>query len=187
MTIRKTIVAAAFALLGTSAHADITIDPLIGASNFYVGWETEVGTGFFVPVQSVGDPSMFGNSAYITVDADETIDFSISDGGIHGDAFALTLDGVLLAPTSGNLGPDTRGPGATSFYSAFYDDIALSAGSHTFRLYVTDACCTSGGTFASFSPVSSVPEPSSNTMLAAGLGIVGLAALRRNSGRRRRA
>ncbi|MBB3223481.1 PEP-CTERM sorting domain-containing protein [Pseudoduganella umbonata] len=185
MTIRKTIVAAAFALLGTSAHADITLDPLTGASNIYVNWETEVGTGFFVPVQIFG--GSFGNNAYITVDADETIDFSISDGGIHGDAFALTLDGVLLAPTSGNLGPDTRGPGATSFYSAFYDDIALSAGSHTFRLYVTDACCTSGGTYASFSPVSSVPEPSSNTMLAAGLGITGLAALRRNSGRRRRA
>ncbi|WP_338771571.1 hypothetical protein [Massilia sp. METH4] len=184
MTSKRTIAATTFAMLSTTALADITIDPQVGAANVYLKWDAREGTGFMLAVTALGGQDALGNRAYISVDADSTIDFSISDGAVPGDAFAITLDGVLLTPTSGNTGPETRGPFATSFYSAFYDDIALSAGNHTFELFLTDSCCEIGGTWATWSPAAAIPEPSIGVMLAAGLGFTAFAALRNGRGRK---
>jgi hypothetical protein len=180
--VRKLAVAAAILSAPLGAHATAIIDPALGASGF-TNWMSSVGTGFFVPVVTFLDAS--GNSATIDVTTDSTINFSIADGGIPGDAFALQLDGATLTPTSGNLGPDTRGPSATSFFSASFDNIFLSSGSHTFGLFVTDACCNGGGTysavFSAATPVSSVPEPA--TVALIGLGLVGVGWSRRQGKR----
>jgi hypothetical protein len=177
---KKFVATTLVALFASSANANVIINPTVGL-NTSVNWGGAIGTGLFLPVQAFGSP---GNTAFITVANAGTIDFSISDGGIAGDAFALQLDGVNLAPTSGNFGANTRGPSASSYFSAFYNDIVLSAGSHTFSLFFTDSCCSSGGTSASFSAVTpsvaaAVPEPTTVALL--GLGMLGFAASRRKS------
>lgn len=142
------------------AKADAIINPSTGLTANVI-WSSPIGTNLgLVPVSNIGgDATSF---ASITVAAASFITFSIEDGFVPGDAFALALDGVLLAPTSGKFGPETRGPDATDYYAAIYTNIALSTGSHQFQLFVTDSCCFGGGTTASWSAASeaaAVPGP----------------------------
>ena len=143
----------------TLAQADVII-PATGLDAI-VFWSGAGGTGFGLthPVESIN--GIAGPNATITVPTASRITFSLNDFGVSGDALALTLDGVLLNPTSGNFGPDTRGLDATSLFSATYSNILLSAGLHTFELFLTDACCHDGAMNASWSAAVPVPVEAS--------------------------
>lgn len=122
------------------AHAAV-IDPELGLSGSVGVSSSTPGVDFFLPVDEIN--GMDGNEATITAPAAATLDFTISDGGTTGDAYALELNGELLTPTGGDLGEDTRGPDASSFFSAVFEDIAIPAGTSTFGIFYTDTCCTS--------------------------------------------
>lgn len=119
-------------------------------------------------------------SATITVSQASTMDWRLTDGGIRGDAFALFLNGVEIMPTSGNLGADTRGPGATAFFDAIFEDVPLVAGLNIFTVSITDACCSSGGYTFTYGAVEPVPLPAAGWLLLAGVG--GIAAMKRRKG-----
>ncbi|MES9869275.1 MAG: PEP-CTERM sorting domain-containing protein [Sedimenticola sp.] len=176
MKLFKALVASAALIFSFTAYAGV-IDPTTGASG-NASWSSPVGTGYHLPVTSwLGMP---GHEHTITVTTDSLIDIHIADRGVMGDAFAIELDSVIIAPTSGSFGADTRGPGATSFFDAMWEDVFLSAGTHTLGLFVTDACCTSGGThISSVSAAEAVPEPSIIALLGAGL--VGIGFTRRRA------
>jgi hypothetical protein len=107
---KKIVLAAALSLSALLANANVIINPATGLNTSIV-WNTPVGTGLWLPLSSLGGS---GNTAQITVAGFSSIDISIADGGIYGDAFAIQLDGFTLTPTSGNLGANTRGPTTTS-------------------------------------------------------------------------
>lgn len=82
-----------------------------------------------------------------------TFDISIADVGIPGDAFAVEVNGDRLTPTSGNTGSNTRGTGATSFFSAVFDDVSIPNAMNTIEIYVTDSCCSGGVANIAFSNI----------------------------------
>ncbi len=175
------LMTAAFAAAPASdAQATVVLDPATGAQDLNFEWGGTAGTGLYTPIESIGGQA--GNLVEITVGLESVIDIFIEDAFIIGDAFAIELDGVLLTPTSGNMGADARGAGATSYYSALYDDVLLTAGTHSFGLFLTDSCCDGGGgadvDFSAATPAAStVPLPGALPLLAAALG--GFALIRR--------
>lgn len=175
------LVFAATALIAlTPANAVSVIDPNTGLSGSVTVNPSMIGPAFFDPVDFINADA--GNTATINVAVDSVIDFRIQDLGQFGDAFALQLDGFTLAPTSGNLGPDTRGPGATSYFDGMWSNIFLSAGLHTFGIFHTAGCCNVA-TLNSFefsaARATAVPLPAALPLMAGGLGLLGFMGWRR--------
>ena len=175
--------AACGAFMLSAAHAVVVIDPTTGLSGS-VSYDNDTAMlGIFEPVDSIdpagADPAVAGNTLTITVAVDSFIDFTIADGGTAGDAYALQLGGFTLAPTGGNMGADTKGAGATSFFSMFINNIFLPAGVNTFAIFVTD---TNGIPINlnefTFSAARPVPIPGAIPLFLAGLA--GLAFARRS-------
>lgn len=174
----KILAISALLATATSANAGV-INPLTGASGGAT-WSSPVGTDLDPIVAVTSWLGMSGHEHTITVTSDSFVDVHIADMFGYGDAFALFLDGVELAPTSGNLGANTRGPGATEFFEANWDDVFLSTGTHTFGLFVTDACCSGGGTDqSSVSMAITASEPGIVAMF--GLGLLGMGLARRRA------
>ena len=170
---------AALTVLAASAQAAV-IDPNAGLSGSLTADPSTPGVGLFLPVDTVA--GMPGNTATITVAADSLIDFIIADDGVPGDAFALQLNGVTLAYQGGNLGPSTRGPGATDLFSAFITSILLPAGVNVFSFFYTDACCDAFtlNNFQ-FSAVRPVPVPGALPLFLTAVAAMGLRRRRRSA------
>lgn len=135
----------------SDATAQTAIDPVVGGSySFY--WFTSAGTGL---------NEMSTDVFTITGTPGQTFDISLADGGSPGDAFAIEINGVRLTPTTENGGPETRGPAATSYYSATYDDVSIANATNTIQIFITDSCCSSGGTGITFSDIK-ITEPESD-------------------------
>lgn len=107
---------------------------------------------------------------------------TFSLGGAMPDT--LTLDGsnFVYNPTLGNLVMDvqvTSGPAASGYYSFFDAD---TSGSATMRGYGNgDHLSVGTSALVTRFNVSAVPETSTTALLAAGLGLLGVAARRRRS------
>ncbi|MBG6177169.1 hypothetical protein IWQ55_004779 [Labrenzia sp. EL_208] len=173
------LVIAATALFAiTPAKAVSVIDPNSGLSGSVTIDPSMIGAAFFDPVDFINGDA--GHTATINVATASLIDFQIQDMGQLGDAFALQLDGFTLAPTSGNTGANTRGPGATSHFNGIWNNIFLSAGSHTFGIFHTAGCCNVATLNSfEFSAARVVPLPAALPFLAGGIGFLGLMGWRR--------
>jgi hypothetical protein len=162
--LRNTAIAALACLGMVSAHAaNIVIDPVTGTSDYFE-WSNGVGAADTTFSITLGQASSFN--------------VQVDDRFIPGDEFALRLDGALMPwSSSGYVG---------SYFQGIVNGVALTAGSHVFSFDVTVAApgYLAGAGFASFSPVSAVPEPETAALLLAGLGVIGALQRRRQSAAR---
>ena len=152
----RTFVAILAMAFASTAFA-VTIDPDTGGSGDFT-WDDGLG--------DTADFPAFGTDPVldITVSRDSFIDFSVLDCCITGDAFALVLDGSVVAwDTEGTTGPGGLFEGAATIF--------LSAGAHTIDLLITADCCGAGfGTWEA--SAARVPVPASLPLLLIALGSV---------------
>lgn len=130
------------------ATAQRAVDPVAGGAYVFI-WSVPAGTGLNVKSTDVFT---------ITGAPGQTFDIPLADAGAAGDAFAVEINGIRLTPTTENGGPETRGPAATAYYSATYDDVSVANATNTIEIFITDSCCTSGGTSITFSDIK-ISEP----------------------------
>jgi hypothetical protein len=156
--------------LQISAYANvITVDA--GWYGFCFGGS---GSGASAGCQNSGI-GVSGNPTTFT--ASYPVEFMITDAFDHGDTFNVWINGVFsfttptVTASSGSVGdPDVAF--ADPLYS--HDSILLSAGSYTIDVLANASPWGGGGAYLQ---ARSVPEPT--TMLLLGLGLVGLAGVRR--------
>ena len=114
----------------STAHAAFLLDPTIDHS----------GRFFFTAGGGVNrienGARSFGNDFEITLDEASMLFARLEDTGLAGDEFALTVDGVGLAPVD-------SGGGVSSLFFADYA-FALSAGTHALAIDLINASVTLG-------------------------------------------
>ena len=152
----RTFVAVLAMAFASTAYA-VTIDPDTGGSGTF-RWDGGLGDSVEFPTFGADD------TLDITVSQDSFIDFSVLDCCVVGDAFALVVDGSVVAwDSDGFTGPGGLYEGAATIF--------LSAGAHTIDLLITADCCGAGfGTWEA--SAARVPVPASLPLLLIALGSV---------------
>ena len=140
------------------------------------GW-----TGHFSWFDGLGQIDSINNDSTqneweITVGEDSVMEIATAwDDFAVGDEFAFYVDGAEMAW-------DETYVDGSGYFHGLYNDLFLTAGTHTLTFFVTALAegFTSGDAYAEFSPVDAaapVPEPA--TFFLLGAGLLGFAGLRR--------
>ena len=147
--------------------ASVTIDPATGWTGYF-GWNDGLGPiddislieGIFDWTETDWSITL-PKAGYMTL-------VTAYDGYVVGDEFALYVDGALTPWTS-------EYNDLSGYYHGEYDNLLLSAGTHSLTLHVTALApnYTSGGAMAEFSPVSAIPAPGAILLGSMGVGLVG--------------
>ncbi|UCE98834.1 MAG: PEP-CTERM sorting domain-containing protein [Planctomycetota bacterium] len=157
------------AISGTEqAAASVTIDPDSGWSGYFWWWD---GLG---QIDDIGTSSSGETKWSITLPIAGWMTLATAyDLAIPGDEFALYVDGGLIPWT-------TEYNDGSGFYHGEYDDLFLSAGTHSITLYTTELALQStgepymqGGARAEFSSVQPIPAPGAILLGGIGVGLVG--------------
>jgi hypothetical protein len=146
-----------FTVMNTS-QAAVVVDPGTGGSY----------TFFFDALGPITGISGFpGETTWsMTVGSTSSLSFATAtDCCTVGDEFGLIFDGAAVAW-------DTETTTGGGFFEGSMSDLLLTAGTHTFGLVLTAACCSSGGAFMEFGTATAVPVPAALPLFAGGLGFL---------------
>ena len=155
-------------LSSVPCFADVMIDPGTGLSSSYFAWND--GLGQIDEIENSTSETYWG----INLSQASTIDIEAWDDFVVGDEFQLYVDDIAVAWDSTETDID-------GYFHGLMDDLLLSAGYHTFTLYLTELAedYTEGGAYISFSSATATPIPGAVWLL--GSGLVGLVGLRRKA------
>lgn len=171
--LRQSLAAIAFtsflAVSSIPCEATVVIDPALGWSGEFA-WFGGIGPIGFITTPN--EDEWWSSDWSITTSSDCIMPrITAFDAYSVGDEFAFYLDNVLTGWT-------TTYHDGSGYFHGEYDDLALTAGTHTFTFFVTATApdLFEGSAKADFSPVApaAVPEPSSLFLLGAGVGTLAL-------------
>ncbi len=175
-----TLLCALMLLIGISgsANATVVIDPTTGWDGYFA-WHDGLGPMDAISLVEFDYDWGVDTDWSITVGSDSLMSLATAwDDYIPGDEFELYVDGSSLAWTSTYE--------VSGYFHGEYEDLFLSAGSHSLSFYVTalagEGSIESGAAHALFSEISPVPEPT--TLVLLGLGLLGLVSISRGKTRK---
>jgi len=147
--------------------APVTIDPTAGWTGYFA-WDDGLGQIDDISlVEFVYDWAETEWSITLPTAGYMTL-ATAYDGYLVGDEFALYVDGAITPWT-------TEYNDLSGYYHGEYDNLLLSAGTHSVTLHVTALASgfTGGAGMADFSPVSMIPAPGAILLGSIGVGCVG--------------